>query len=162
MAALCIEGRVFKVFLRRDDDFVKHLQLVIERADFSHASFLCLRQSSGDVLQIRPDLGQPFRLPAERFSHAFHFSGVVDRMIAVLVVPGGIESVLGLIKVLTGRSCAPTRVVECLGKTVDLPGATRLQAPIYLPGVSPAFAISSAISSTPPPPHERQRSTTAL
>jgi hypothetical protein len=67
--------------------------------------------------------------------HALHLGGIVDRMIAILVVPGRVEAATRFDECVAGLGGASARSVKRLGQVGNLGRATNLQALIDRPWV---------------------------
>ncbi|MEY8017012.1 hypothetical protein AB8998_19480 [Mycobacterium sp. HUMS_12744610] len=107
---------------RLADQVIELLQLGFKRRDLAGGAFLRLGQRRGDAFEIGGDLRQLRRLRTQRFGHPFYLGGVVDRVIAILVVPGGVEAATGHIEGVIGLGAAAARIVEKL-----LPGPRSAQ-----------------------------------
>nr|WP_276807200.1 hypothetical protein [Mycobacterium nebraskense] len=128
-----------RIVFHRDglaDHVVKHVQLRFQRGDLAGGGLLRFGQGGSDGFQIGPDLGQLHGLGTERLGGALDFIGVVDRVVAILMVPGRIEAVAGLLECVVGLRGGPARGMKRRGQTGDLRRVARLQAPIDLPRVA--------------------------
>src|SRR6185312_4729311 len=108
----------------------------LRRGDFLSAGFLRLGQGSGDVLQVNTDLRQLERLRPKRFDGALYLGGVVDRVVAILMVPGGVEAVAGLLEGMVGLLGASARSVERIRQLRNLKRTAGLQTPVDLPRIT--------------------------
>ena len=127
------------------DEIVEPLQLAFQRGDLPGCGALRLGQGGGNVFQVGADLGDLQGLLAQPLGHALHFGGVVDRVITILVVPGRIEAVAGLLEGGVGLGGASARVVEGLGERRNLCRAARLEALLIAQGSLPDSAISAGM-----------------
>lgn len=93
-------------------------------------------QGGGDVLQVDADLRQLKRLGPYRFGYPLHFGGVVDRVVAVLVVPRRVEAVASVLERVVGLRSATAGFAESLRQIGDLQRLTGLQASVDRPGVA--------------------------
>ena len=75
-------------------------------------------------------------LRAKGFGHPLHFIGVVDRVAAILVVPGRGEASSGFFESVVGLGGVPTRAMKGLCQLGDLKRATGLQALVDRPWIA--------------------------
>lgn len=130
---------VLQVMLSSVDHIVEALQLVFQQADSLRPRLLRFSQGGGDVLQIGADLGKLLRLRAKGFDEALHFGGIIDRVVAVLVIPGRVEAFPGLLKCVIGFGRVASGSVKSLSEAGYLRGAAGLKALVDRPRIAAGF-----------------------
>nr|WP_252871934.1 hypothetical protein [Mycobacterium marinum] len=121
---------------RLRDQVIKVLQLNFEGGDSSGSAFLRLSQRCGDLLQMGSDLGQLLGLSAQRLGCALHLGGIVDGVLAVLVIPGSFKASAGLLKRNVRLGSAASRSVKRGCQVGNLSWATSLEALVDRPGIT--------------------------
>jgi hypothetical protein len=119
----------------RADESVEPPQFTVQSGDLRGTLFLCAGQRGRNVFQLSADLRQLLGLCAKGFRHPLYFSGVVDRVVAVLVVPRLAEAFPGVRERVVGFCGVSTGAIEGLRQLRDLKRPARLQALVDRPRI---------------------------
>ncbi|MGB9227813.1 MAG: hypothetical protein WCB80_32275 [Mycobacterium sp.] len=117
------------------DFVVELLQPAFQRCDLPSGGVLRPGQGGGDVFEVHTEFGQLQRLRPQQLNDPWHLVGIVDRMVAVLVIPRRLKPLPRLLKGLVGLGSTSTRSVKRLRQVCNLSRAPRLQSLVDRPRI---------------------------
>ncbi len=125
-----------QILFYHPDESVETPQLTVQRRDLRCPLFLRAGQRGSDLFQFGADFGQLLGLRAKGFRHPLHLGGVVDRIVAVLMVPCLAEAFPGVCEGVVRFGSVSTGAVKGLRQLRDLKRLAGLQALVDRPRVA--------------------------